>query len=178
MKPITEVYTIESCLELISGEDLNNKYRVDINNKIESMMADLHIVTINIDSYKVITSENGNNLRILSPSFVHSFIYSSVCTNILIMSNFFDKNKKVLSLYKLVNCIECNKNHLECRLLERRIKKDIDWKIVYDGLLQKQIKKWQTKIESMRGTIVSKIDTLRDRLYAHKDISFLNSKFP
>ena len=71
----TEVYSIEHKYELISGEELNNSFRIETKNRIESIMNDLHIITINVDSYRLIMSEKGENLRTFSPSFVSPFIY-------------------------------------------------------------------------------------------------------
>lgn len=171
----TEVYSIEHKFELISGEDLNNQYRIKIKQRIESLINDLHTVVINIDSYKCIMSDEGENLRIFSPAFVSSFVYSSLSTNILLISNLFDKDKLVLSLYKLINLIEQNKKHLECRHYERRENKDLDWNLVNSGELQNDINDWKSEIELLKQGIIEKIDTLRDKLYAHKDLSFLDS---
>ena len=169
---ISEVYSIEHKYELISGEEINNEFRVKTKNRIQSIMNDLHIVTINVDSYKLIMSEKGENLRTYSPAFVSSFLYSSLSANILLISNLFDTNSKVLSLNKLINGIEHDKTHLECRHYERREKKDIEWSIVNDGKLQKDINRWRLEVENLRGDILSKIDTLRDKLYAHKELGF------
>lgn len=173
MRPIAEIYSLEHKFELISGEDLDNKHRTNLKKRIESIINDLHIVTVNIDSYRIIMSESGDEIRTFSPSFISSYLYSSVSTNILIISNLFDKkSKNVLSLYKLVNVIEQDKKHLETRHFERRENKDIEWTLVSDGLLDDDIKKWRAQIQEMRGDIVTKIDTLRDKFYAHKDTSF------
>ena len=96
-------------------------------------------------------------------------------TNILLISNLFDKDKLVLSLYKLINLIEQNKKHLECRHYERRENKDLDWNLVNSGELQNDINDWKSEIELLKQGIIEKIDTLRDKLYAHKDLSFLYS---
>ena len=168
----TEVYSIEHKYELISGEELNNSFRIETKNRIESIMNDLHIITINVDSYRLIMSEKGENLRTFSPSFVSSFLYSSFSTNILLISNLFDRNKKVLSLNKLIDGIEFDKHHLECRHCEKRENKDIEWTIVNGGELQKDINEWRLEVEKLRGDILSKIDTLRDKLYAHKELGF------
>ena len=94
MKPIAEIYSLEHKFELISGEDLDNKHRTNLKKRIESIINDLHIVTVNIDSYRIIMSESGDEIRTFSPSFISSYLYSSVSTNILIISNLFDKKSK------------------------------------------------------------------------------------
>ena len=77
MKPkeyIAEVYSLEHKYELLSGEELDNDFRIKTKKRIESIMNDLHIITINVDSYKMIMSEKGDNLRTFSPAFVFSLI--------------------------------------------------------------------------------------------------------
>ena len=172
----SETYEIERKYELISGEDLNNEFRLKTKERVDYIMKDLHIVINNIDSFKAIMSSEGENIRNFSPAFISSFIYSSLSANIILISNLFDRNKKVLSLHKLVNSIEADKQHLECRVYERRKNKDIDWKLKHEGELQNDINAWKSEINSLQNDIVNKIDALRDKIYAHKDISFLESR--
>ena len=171
-KPFTEIYEIETKYEVLSGEELDNSFRKRIEEMIQEIINDLHIVFTNVESYKAIASEEGDIMRRYSPGFVSSYVYSSISANILIISNLFDNNSNVLSLYKIINYVEANRTHLETRLFERKKGKDANWEMVCDGKLQKEIIKWRRHLDSLAGNIMAKIDILRDKVYAHKDIDF------
>lgn len=169
---MAEIYSIETKFEVLSGEREDNEFRLKVRNMLEEIIGILHLIFVNIESYEAIMSNNGESMRVYSPSFVSAFNYSSVSTNILLISNLFDSNKNVLSLYKLVNFIEANKCHIETKCLERRDGTNDSWSVVSDGILQNNICRWKKQIELMKGTIFTKINKLRDKFYAHKDINF------
>ena len=146
-----------------------------IKSKIESVLADLHLVFVNLKSCELLSSKEGNNLYSKSPSFVSSYLYSAWTTNVLIMANLFDKNEKRLSLYKLVNIIERNKDSIE-EYNENLKKSEPAWAFAQRDDIINYCVQWRKTIDNFKGEITKKIYAIRHNICAHKSNSFNNNQ--